>query len=92
MVELLVVEFDQAKHEKFLSSSSKIPKVVRQYGRVPQRPALKSLRRLLEECPPVNITISGRIARVAQVNVSHETREANDDEGQSRYISPLQIP
>ena len=32
------------------------------------------------------------IAHVARVNVSHETREANDDEGQSRRTSPLQIP
>jgi len=31
-------------------------------------------------------------AHVARVNVSHETREANEDEGPSRRTSPLQIP
>ena len=32
------------------------------------------------------------MAYVAHINVSHETREANDDEGQSRRTSPLQTP
>ena len=31
-------------------------------------------------------------AHVARVNVSHETREANENEGPSRHTSPLQIP
>jgi len=34
MVESFIVEFDQAKYEEFLSSSSKSPSVARQYRRV----------------------------------------------------------
>ena len=34
MVESLIVEFDQAKYEEFLSSGSKSPRVVRQYRKV----------------------------------------------------------
>ena len=33
-VESLVVEFDQAKYEEFLSSGSKSPRVARQYRRI----------------------------------------------------------
>jgi len=34
MVELLVVKFDQAKYEEFLSSGFKSPRVAQQYHRV----------------------------------------------------------
>jgi len=39
-----------------------------------------------------NSTISCCITSVARVNVSHKTREANNDKGQSRHTSLLQIP
>ena len=89
MVESLVIEFDQAKYEEFLSSGSKSPKATRQYHRV----SLEICSQVSSETSPrmayANSAIFYRIAHVARVNVSHETREANDDEGQPRRTSPL---
>jgi len=88
-VESLVVEFDQAKYEEFLSSGSKSPKAARQYCRVSSEIGSQVSSETYPRMACANNAISVRVARV---NVSHETREANDDEGQSRYTSPLQIP
>ena len=89
MVESLVMEFDQAKYEEFLSSGSKSPRVMRQYSRISSeirsQVALETSSRMA--CP--NSTISGC---VAHVNISQETREANDIEGQSYHAPSLNIP
>jgi len=74
MVESLVVEFDQAKYKEFLfwlqepQSDAAIP-----HGllRDPLSPRMAC----------ANSVISGRIAHVARVNVSHETCGANNDKG-----------
>ena len=80
MVESLVMEFVHAKYEEFLSSASKSPRVARQYRKV-----------FSEICSQASSETSPRMAHVARVNVSHETRKANDNKGQSRHASPLKI-
>ena len=87
IVESLGVEFNQAKYEDFLSSKSKSPRVARQYRKVSSE--IHS-RVSLETSPNMacaNRAISGRVARMARINVSHETREANVIEGQ--FATPL---
>ena len=89
MVESLIVEFDQAKYEEFLFFGSKSPRVARQYRRV----SLEIRSQVPLETSPkmayANNAISGCIARVVRVNVSHETREANVVEGQSCHAPSL---
>ena len=87
MVESLVMEFDQAKYEEFLSFGSKSPRVTRQYRGVSSQVSLETSQKMT--C--ANRAISGHVTRVARINVSHETREANVIESQSRHTSPLQI-
>jgi len=48
MVKSLVMEFDQAKYEEFLSSGFKSPRVAQQYCRIFSETAPKSFRRLLQ--------------------------------------------
>ena len=80
MVESLIVEFDQAKYEEFLSSGSKSPRA-RQYRKV----SSKIRSRVPSETSPnmarEKSVIVGRITRKARANVSHETCEANVVEG-----------
>ena len=88
VVESLVVEFDQAKYEEFLSSSSKSPKA-RQYRKVSseirsQIPSEASPNAVCAE----NIVV-GCITHKARVNVSHETREVSVMDGQLAPASPL---
>jgi len=74
MVESLVVKFDQTKYEEFLSSCFKSPRVAQQYCRV----SLKICSQVPSETSPqiacASSTISGCVARVVRVNVSHEIR------------------
>ena len=63
MVESLVVEFDQAKYEEFLSSGSKSPRA-RQTARSSQRLVLNSALRSLQ---------MRLIRRVPWLNTSHVT-------------------
>ena len=81
MIKSLVVEFDQANYEEFLSSGSKSPRA-QQYRKVSSE--IRS-QVPLEASPNVvcakNI-MAGRITRKARVNVSHETREINVIDGQ----------
>ena len=88
MVESLVMEFNQAKYEEFLSSGSKSPRA-RQCCKVSsevrsQVPSETSLKMAYAKT-----VIFGRITRKARVNVSHETREANVVVGQFSYALHL---
>ena len=85
------MEFDQAKYE-FLSSGSKNPRVARQCHKVSSeiRSQVSSETSLKMAC--TNWVISGRVARVARVNVFREAREANVVEGQFFHAPPLNIP
>ena len=76
MVESLIIEFDQAKYEEFLSSGSKSPRA-RQYHKVSseirsQVPPKASLNTICAE----NI-VAGCITHKARVNISREIREVN---------------
>ena len=76
MVESLVVKFEQAKYEEFLSSGSKSPKV-RQYRKVSSE-----IRSWISSEASPNVVcaesiMAGRTTRNARVNVSHKTREAS---------------
>ena len=89
MVESLVVEFAQAKYEEFLSSGSKSLRVAQKYHRI----SLEIHSQVPSETSPkiacINSAISGCVACVGCVKVSHETREANVIGGQSGRTLPL---
>ena len=70
-VESLVVEFDQAKYEEFLSSGSKSPRVARQYRRVSSEIRSQVPLETFPKMACANSIIYGHVARVALVNVSH---------------------
>jgi len=91
-VESLVMEFDQAKYEEFLSSGSKSPRVARQYRRVSSEIRSQVSSETSPKMACENLVISGHVTRVARVNVSHETREANVVEGQTCHAPPFPKP
>ena len=76
MVESLVVKFDQANYEEFLSSGSESPRVARQYRRVSSKIRSQIPSETSPKMACVNSAISSRVAPMARV-VSYETREAN---------------
>jgi len=80
MVESLIVEFDQANYEEFLSSGFKSPRA-RQYRKVSSEIRSQVSSETSPNMACVKSVIAGRITRKACVNVSHETREANVVEG-----------
>ena len=88
MVELLVVEFDQAKYEEFLSSGSKNPRA-RQYRKV----SLGTHSHVPLEVPldltRARNTMANRITSKPRVNVSHETREVNVIDVRPAHARPL---
>ena len=73
-VESLVVEFDQAKYEEFLSSGSKSPKA-RAYRRVSSGICFR--HEILSDATDEKDVVANRIMRNARVNVSQETRVVN---------------
>ena len=73
-VKSLVVEFDQAKYEEFLSSGSKSPRVVREYCRVSSEIHSQVSSETSSQMACANSAISGRVIHIARVNVSHEPR------------------
>ena len=90
-VESRVVEFDQAKYEKFLSSGSKSPRA-RQYHKVSseirsQVPSKASLNAVCAE----NI-VAGCVTCKVRVNVSHETRKAHVVDVQPAHARHLTQP
>ena len=88
IVESLVVEFDQAKYEEFLSSGSKSPRA-RQYHKVSSE-----IRSQVPSKAPLNAVcaeniVAGCITRKARVNISHETREVSVADIQPVHARPL---
>ena len=75
-VESLIVEFDQAKYEEFLSSGSKSPKA-RAYRRVSSGICSQVLSKILSDATGEKDDVANRIMRNARVNVSQETRVVN---------------
>ena len=90
MVESLVTEFNQAKYKEFLSSGSKNPRA-QQYLKVSSDVRSQVPSETSPKMACANNAISGRIARLARVNVSHETCEANVIEGQSSHTLSLRV-
>ena len=75
-VESLVVEFDQAKYEEFLSSGSKSPKA-RAYRRVSTGICPKIRSEILSDAAAVKEVVANRVMRNARASVSQETRMVN---------------
>ena len=91
-VESLVVKFDQAKYEEFLSSGSKSPKA-RAYRRVSTGICLEVRSEILSDATAVKDVVANRIMRNARVNVSQETRVANIPDVQPAHPLPQhQVP
>ena len=87
VVESLVVEFDQAKYEEFLSSSSKSPRVLVRKVSSEIRSQVPSKASLNAVCAE-NI-VAGCVTRKVCVNVSHETRKAHIVSVQPAHTRPL---
>jgi len=87
-VESLIVEFNQAKYEEFLSSSSKNPKA-RLYCKVSSGIRSRVLLETSSNAIAVKSAMAGRITREAHVNVSLKTREASVVESRFGHALPL---
>ena len=85
MVESLIVEFDPAKYEEFLSSGSKSPRV-RQYHKVSSGTRSQVRSEILSD---KKSAIANHITRNTRVNVFHETREVSVADIQSVHSRPL---
>ena len=86
-VESLVVEFDQAKYEEFLSSGSKSPRVARQYHRVSSEIRSQVLLETFPKMAYANSVISGRVTAWS-VSTS-PTRPARPMLLKSNLVTPL---
>jgi len=87
MVESLVVEFDQAKYEEFLSSGSKSPKA-QAYRRVSTGICPEVCSEILSDATGEKDVVANRIMRNARINVSQETRVVNEPDVQSAHPFP----
>ena len=87
MVESLVVEFDQAKYEEFLSSGSRSPKA-RACRRVSTRICPKIRSEILSDAAAVKDVVANRAMRDTRANVSQETRVVNFPGVQPIYSLP----
>ena len=76
MVESLVVKFDQAKYEEFLSSSSKSSKV-RVYRKVSSGICSQVRSEILPDVTGEKDVVANRIMSNARVNASQEARVVN---------------
>ena len=74
IVESLIVEFDQAKYEEFLSYGSKSPRA-RQYRKVSSGTRSHIRSEIPSDATGKKSAMADRITRNTRVNVSHETRE-----------------
>ena len=72
-VESLVIEFNQAKYEEFLSSGSKSPKA-RAYRRVSTGICPEIRPEILSDAAPAKEVVAKRVMRNARTSVSQETR------------------
>jgi len=76
MVKSLIVEFDQAKYEDFLSSSSKSPRA-RQYSKVSLGTRSQVHSEIPSDLTNKKSVMANHITRNTHINVSHETREVS---------------
>ena len=83
------MEFNQTKYKEFLSSGSKSSRVAWQYRRISSEVRSQVPSETSPKMACTNSVISGRVARVARVNVSRETYEVNVIEGQSALTLSL---
>ena len=88
MVESLVVGFDQAKYEEFLSSSSKSP-WARQYHKVSSGTRSQVRSETHSDATRKKDVMANHIIRNACVNVSNETRRDSVTDAQPTYARPL---
>ena len=87
MIESLIVEFDQAKYQEFLSSGSKSPRA-RQYRKISgTRSPVHS--EIPSDTTGKKSTMANHITRNTRVNVSHETREVSVTDIQPVHARPL---
>ena len=75
-VESLVVEFDQAKYEEFLSFGSKSPRA-RQYRKVSSGTRSQVRSEIPSDVTDKKSAMANRITRNTHVNVSPETRDVS---------------
>ena len=76
MVESLIVEFDQAKYEEFLSSGSKSPRA-QQYRKVSSGTSSQVRSEIPSDATNKKSAMANHITRNTRVNVSHKTREVS---------------
>ena len=88
MVESLIVKFDQAKYEEFLSSSSKSPRA-QQYRKVSSGTHSQVRSEIPSDTTDKKSAMANHITRNTRVNVSHETREVNVADIQPVHARPL---
>ena len=88
MVESLIVEFDQAKYEEFLSSGSKSPRA-RQYRKVSSGTRSPVHSEIPSDTTDKKSAIANHITRNTRVNISHETREVSVADIQPVHACPL---
>ena len=88
MVESLVIDFDQAKYEKFLSSSSKSPRA-RQYRKVSSGSHFQVRSETPTDVVDKKSVMADHITRDSRVNVSHETRKLDVADVRPVHARPL---
>jgi len=88
MVKSLVVEFDQAKYEEFLSSGSMSPRA-RQYHKVSLGTRSQIRSEIPSDVTDKKSAMANHITRNTCVNVSHETREVSVADVQPVHAHPL---
>ena len=88
MVESLVVEFDQAKYEEFLSSGSKSPRA-RQYCKVSSGTRSQIRSEIPSDATDKKSITADHITRNTRVNISHETRKVSMADIQPVHARPL---
>jgi len=92
MIESLVVEFDQAKYEEYLSFGSKSPRT-RQYRKVSSGTRSQVRSEIPSDATGKKSAMANRITRNARVNVSHETHKVSvaDVPIHARPLPQLQV-
>ena len=88
MVESLIVEFDQAKYEKFFSSGSKSPRA-RQYRKVSSETRSPVHSEIPSDTTDKKSVMANHITCNTHVNISHETREVSVADIQPVHARPL---
>jgi len=88
VIESLVMEFDQAKYEEFISSGSKSPRA-RQYRKVSSGTYSWVPSEIPSDATGAKSAMANHITCKARVNVSHETCEVSVVDVQPAHTRPL---